>query len=440
MEKLNPWWKGKEAIEEDEDYRKWKESKTKWIPSLLEKIELKPFSLHFLFGPRQVGKTTLLKLLVKELLERIENPKAIFYYRCDKLSDYKELDEILKEYLRIRKNENIKTSYILLDEVTFPKEWFRAIKFRIDTGDFKNDVLLLTGSLSMFAKREVETFPGRRGFGRDFVLYPLSFREFIKIFNPNLFEKLEKVEELSISEIREKCLKLLPWKEELNEAFETYLESGGFPLAIKSFLERREISEDAKNAYLSAFIYDLAKLKRSEAIAKRVLKATIEKLPSTVSLNSIAKEFEIKSHKTVFYYLDLFEKLFVVKNVYFVEPNKAIEVFYKERKIHLIDPFLYLVFSDWCLVNLPERSKIVESVVASHIARKFRIGYWKNGFEIDLVLLDKLIGFEVKWSKKAEFHKRSVGKIKDIVYLTKEEFNDFPFAIPVSIFLSCLEL
>ena len=49
----------------------------------------------------------------------------------------------------------------------------------------------------MFAKREVETFPGRRGFGRDFVLYPLSFREFIKIFNPNLFEKLEKVEELS---------------------------------------------------------------------------------------------------------------------------------------------------------------------------------------------------------------------------------------------------
>ncbi|NHV06280.1 MAG: ATP-binding protein [Thaumarchaeota archaeon] len=130
MEKLNPWWKGKEAIEEDEDYRKWKESKTKWIPSLLEKIELKPFSLHFLFGPRQVGKTTLLKLLVKELLERIENPKAIFYYRCDKLSDYKELDEILKEYLRIRKNENIKTSYILLDEVTFPKEWFRAIKFR----------------------------------------------------------------------------------------------------------------------------------------------------------------------------------------------------------------------------------------------------------------------------------------------------------------------
>ncbi|MGB9805870.1 MAG: DUF4143 domain-containing protein [Thermoproteota archaeon] len=195
-----------------------------------------------------------------------------------------------------------------------------------------------------------------------------------------------------------------------------------------------------KNAYLSAFVYDLAKLKRSEAIAKRVLKATIEKLPSTVSLNSIAKEFEIKSHKTVFYYLDLFEKLFVVKNVYFAEPNKAIEVFYKERKIHLIDPFLYLVFSDWCLVNLPERSKIIESVVASHLARKFRIGYWKNGFEIDVVLLDKLIGFEVKWSKKAEFHKRSVGKIKDFVYLTREEFNDFPLAVPVSIFLSCLEL
>jgi len=49
MEKLNPWWKGKEAIEEDEDYKKWKESKIKWIPSLIRKIELRPFSLNFLF-------------------------------------------------------------------------------------------------------------------------------------------------------------------------------------------------------------------------------------------------------------------------------------------------------------------------------------------------------------------------------------------------------
>jgi len=440
MENMNPWWKGKNNIEKDEDYVKWKESKVKWIPSLLEKIELKPFSLNFLFGPRQIGKTTLIKLLIKELLEKVENPKSIFYYRCDKLSDFKELDEIIEKYLKIKEAEKIKTSYLFLDEVTFPKEWFRAIKFRIDMGNLKNDVLLLTGSLSMFAKKEVETFPGRRGFGRDFTFYPLSFREFIKISNSALFKNLEVIKKFTPKEIKNKCFKLVSQISELNDAFKSYLTCGGFPLAIKSFLENGRVSQEARDSYLSAFLYDLAKLKRNELIAKRVLKAVIEKVPSSLSLSSIAKEFEIKSHKTVFYYLDLLEKLFILKNVYFIEPNKNIEIFSKERKIHLVDPFFYLVFSDWCSTKIPDEAIIVESVVASHLARKFKVGYWKNRFEINIVLPEKFIGFEVKWKKKVELKKRRVGKIKSVIYLTKDEFNDSPLAVPVSIFLGCLEV
>ena len=267
------------------------------------------------------------------------------------LADYRELDSVLGEYMKIKKNERIKTSYILLDEVTFPREWYRSIKYRIDSGDLKNDVLILTGSLSMFAKREVETFPGRRGRGKDYVLYPLSFREYIKVTRPDLYRSLDEIHEMSLAEIREKCFKLLPWRNELNEVFEAYLETGGFPLAVKSYVENGKVTEEVKNSYLSAFLYDLVKLRRSEALAKRILKAIIEKLPSPASLNSIAKEFEIRSHKTVFHYLDLFEKLFVAKNLYFVDPNKKIEVFYKERKIHLTDPFLYDVFSEWCHID-----------------------------------------------------------------------------------------
>jgi len=109
-------------IEEDEDYRKWKESKVKWIPNIIERVSLEPFSLNFIFGPRQVGKTTLLKLIIKRLLDEGINPKAIFYVRCDYLSDYKELMKVLDEYMEFRKNEGIESSYFLLDEITFPKE------------------------------------------------------------------------------------------------------------------------------------------------------------------------------------------------------------------------------------------------------------------------------------------------------------------------------
>ncbi|MEM2990553.1 MAG: ATP-binding protein, partial [Halobacteria archaeon] len=187
----NPWWKGKENFDEDEDYRKWVSRKIKWVPELTREIALEPFSLHFIVGARQVGKTTAIKLLIKDMLELEKvNPKSIFYFRCDEISDYKELKDLLSSYLELRDSWKIDKSYIFLDEVSFPKEWYRTVKSMIDDGMFKNDVLILTASTSIKIKKETEYFPGRRGKGRDFVVRPLSFREFIKTIDPDLYSKL----------------------------------------------------------------------------------------------------------------------------------------------------------------------------------------------------------------------------------------------------------
>ncbi len=166
----NPWWE--DELCEDEDLMNWELSRVKWVPELMEKIQLKPFALHFLFGSRQVGKTTLVKLLVRKLLEKGVEPKSVFYFRCDKLSDFKELDKVLSFYLKLRSLEKIDQSSIFLDEITFPKEWFRTIKYLIDVGKLKNDVLLLTGSLSMVARGEVEYFPVEGGTERTFSFTP----------------------------------------------------------------------------------------------------------------------------------------------------------------------------------------------------------------------------------------------------------------------------
>ncbi|MDW8004369.1 MAG: hypothetical protein RMI04_06110, partial [Thermofilaceae archaeon] len=179
-----------------------------------------------------------------------------------------------------------------------------------------------------------------------------------------------------------------------------------------------------------------AKLRRSEGVAKRVLKAVIEKLPSPVSLHGIAKEFEIGSHKTVFYYLDLFENMFILKNLFYVDPNKLIEVHRKQRKVHLTDPLLYTVFSEWCLTEVPRENALVESVVASHLARAFRVGYWRNKTEVDVVTPEKRLGFEVKWGTKVSGKEKVLGRIKHVVTLTRDEFNEKPLAVPVSLFLA----
>lgn len=436
----NPWWKGKEHFEEDEDYRKWKESKIRWVPKLLDRIELKPFSLHFIFGPRQVGKTTLVKLLIRKLLEDTR-PESIFYFKCDQLANYKELDEVLKVYLEFRKSKGIERSYIFLDEVTFPREWFRTIKFLIDIGRFRQDVLILTGSLSMVAKGEIETFPGRRGHGRDFVLSPLSFREFVKVANSEIYKTLPRLKSLELKEIREKCFVTLPYFKELNEIFKLYLRCGGFPLAVRSYLTKNKLTNEVRRTYLSWLRGDVLKLNRSPETVKLVVKALLEKDPSAISWHSIAKEFELKSHRTVYQYINLLSELWVVNILYWINPSSANISFLKNKKVHFTDPFFYDLFSVWCLTKPKAESTIVESIVASHLSRKREVTYWKNKGEVDVIIKNKeLLGFEVKWKEKPEIKRIKMGKLKEIITLTKKTFNRDPLAVPVSSFLACLDV
>lgn len=435
----NPWWKDRKLIEEDEDIIKWKAGRN-WIPEALNRVALKPFALNFIFGPRQVGKTTLLKLLIRKLLGNGVDGEKIFYFRCDKLFDYRELDEVLKTYFEFRENLGIKSSFILLDEVTFPNEWYRTIKFYVDAGDLKNDVLVLTGSLSMFLKKEVEMFPGRRGLGKDLIMLPLSFREFIKVFSREIFQKLGRIESLEKDEIFTKAYKLLPYFEEMNKLFRKYLRLGGFPLCVKN----ERISQEVKDVYWSWIKTDLAKLNRNDETFKRVAKAILEKTPSALSLNSIAKEFDVGTHKTVYEYLDVMEKMFIAKTLYWVDPYKLIFSFKKNRKVVFTDPFFFHLFSDICLTKLPDEAVIVENIVASHLARKYEVFYWKDGREINIIARDKheALGFEVKWRGKVKgnYSKVKVGKVKCTICLTEKEIDRRRNLLPIQLFLSLLDV
>lgn len=445
----NPWWRGRDKITQDGDYGKWEVKKYRWVPPLIQKMELKPFSLHFLFGPRQVGKTTLLKLLVKKLLDSGVREESIFYFRCDEISDFRELGEVVRSYLDMRKRLGIGSSYILLDEVTFPKEWYRSIKSMVDAGELKNDVVVLTGSASLLAKREIETFPGRRGAGRDFTMLPLSFRDFVRVADPELHAKLPSVKNLAEAEIRKKTAACLPLLDELNDLFEKYMTCGGFPLGVESFLTSGKVEQGVYDAYLAWLKNDVTKMGRSVEIAREILKVLLTKMPSPVSWESISKEIEIKSPKTASAYVHLLNSLFVTLTLYHIDLSRGSVNFGKNKKIHFIDPLFYPMFSRWCLVELKDpEPKIAEAMTASHLARFSLDGelganvfYWRDGEEVDVVVRsDGLKGFEVKWGEGAEPKTRLVGKMKQFVVLSKNDFRERPLITPLSVFLACLNV
>jgi predicted AAA+ superfamily ATPase len=438
----NPWWKGKEYFEEDEDYRKWASKKIKWVPKLIREITLEPFSLHFIVGARQVGKTTLIKLLIKDMLERVD-PKSIFYFRCDEISDYKELKELLSSYLELKEKWGIKNSFIFLDEVSFPKEWFRSIKSMIDDGLFKNDLLILTASTSIKIKKETEYFPGRRGGGRDFVIRPLSFREFIEHTNSELHQKLpQRIKKFDSREIEEKTLKASSFLTELNKLLLTYFEVGGFPPSINSYFENGYLKPDVKETYLSWVKNDLVKIGKSIDTAREILKTLLIKIPSAVSWETIAKETSIKSPKTVNAYLHILQDMFTCIVGYFIDPNTTTIKFAKNKKIYFQDPLLLSIFEDWCLVRIKEKESVVaESVLASHLSRVFgEVFHWKNRTEIDCVVrsVERVLGFECKWREKSEKRRIVMGKMKEIYVLSKKELDVKNKIIPLSVFLALI--
>jgi hypothetical protein len=445
---MNPWWKGKEHIQEDEDYIKWDEKKVKWVPEVASNIRLEPFSLNFIFGPRQVGKTTAIKLIIKELLKE-HKPEEIFYFRCDELKDYKELEDLLVSYFKFKEEYEIKSSFIFLDEITFAHEWFRTIKSWIDEGKFKKDVLVVSGSASLEVMKHAEYFPGRRGKGKDFFILPLSFREFLKAIRPELEERLPKLTLIDEMEIKIKSLKIFPHIEELNRLLNLYLRIGGFPLAINSYVNEKEVTSSVREAYLNWIKNDIVKVNRNSNTAREILKSVINKIPSPMSWESIAKETSIKSPKTINAYLHTLQELFLLRISYCLNLNNLTIDFGKNKKIHLIDPLFYELAEEWCLIDIKDKeNKKVEDVLASHLSRfgkktgifSEEIFYWQNGGEVDSVarMKNKAIGFEMKWGKNAKPASKIVGKMKEIYTISEHEFEPEKKIIPLSIFLSML--
>ncbi len=307
----------------------------------MDNLSIEPFSLNFVLGPRQVGKTTGLKILIKELIENGRDPTSLIYMDCDLVVDLRELRSILAT---LPSGGRI----ILLDEVTGLDYWWRVVKGFIDQGRFPNDVIIVSGSSSVRVKRYVESFTGRRGKGKDVEVLPLSFREFVKVRGYNT--------------------------KELERAFEDYLMIGGYPRSVNedsTFLQ--ELPEQVDK--------EVSRVGRSSRIARQVIHQVIEKGPSAMSYNSIAREIGV-SHVTVREYLELLEDLFIVGIAYWRRGNRV--DFKKEKKIFFRDPSIPKAF--YHIRGEVKREALYEWVVQEHLYRKYgEIYYYRDGYEVDAI-------------------------------------------------------
>jgi predicted AAA+ superfamily ATPase len=409
----NPWWTGAS----DKKWDKWNSKPIKWIPYILDFIKYDAYGLYFLTGPRQVGKSTAINLFIHRLLDQKIDPFAICYCSCEYILDFKELAEVIQQYLSVRHSRKIGHAFLFIDEITYVNEWRRSIKALADEFAFEDMTVLISGSCSMEILKEKESFPGRRGCGFDIVLYPLSFSEYVRLFIPTI----EYCNINADSVPNDLILKNLVFKERLNRLFNDYLITGGFAPAIHDYYLTGEISQETYRIYLDWIRGDLHKLVPNELYLKEIVEYLLSAKNSAISWLSIKQHTSIDSPHTVEKYIDAFEKIYLAKILYWVDQDGHRNT-RKNKKIHFNDPFLIQTLAQYTNQQ-PTEDHIVESVVAAHFSRIFPVYFWQNGSEVDVIVKigSILVGYEIKWGpKKAKrpFHLKKWHLLtKDIIPL-----------------------
>ena len=245
-----------------------------------------------LFGPRQVGKTTLAKAILAT------HPKSSAYVSCD-------LPEV-QRLLREPKLEDLRRfvadrRLIVLDEAQRVEGIGLALKILHE--HFPKTQLLVTGSSSFELGKSVkEPLTGRK---REFLLYPVALAELAA--------------QHDFTALRE----LLP----------RLLRFGSYPEAITS-ADPAEIVRAIADDYLFRDILELENFK-SVALLRALLEAVALQLGNEVSTNELSRLVGI-SRETVERYLDLLERSFIVFRLRALSRNSRKEIA-KGRKVYFYD-------------------------------------------------------------------------------------------------------
>jgi uncharacterized protein len=344
------------------------------IPRIIKeeiKKNIKPQKVLILYGPRQVGKTTLLNEIIKEIKE-----------------DYLFLqgeDRTVREWMESQSikifKENIGNKKLLIiDEAQKIEKIGLNLKLIVD--NISNIKIIVTGSSSFeLANKAGEPLVGR---SIKIDLFPISQIELSK--NEQLFQTKEN----------------LPFR----------LIYGSYPEIITTgnISEKRDKLNNIVDGYLYKDVLEIDEIKKSKKIID-LLKLLAFQIGGEVSLNELANNLSL-NQRTVEKYIDLLEKFFVIKKLDGFSRNLRKEIskysrfYFYDNGIRnaLINNFNDLNTRD-DIGQLWENYLVIERLKKQSYKKIYSNNYFWRTYdmqEVDFVEErdGKLFGFEFKWKKK----------------------------------------
>lgn len=347
-----------------------------FIPRLLEntiKKRLFKGKIIIVYGARQVGKTTLVKKMLKDYLGQGR------YLNCELLSVQNALSEPEAEKLKAYLGN---FSLIVLDEAQNIPDIGKILKILTDT--FPKMQIIATGSSSFdLAQKISEPLTGRTF---TFILYPLSLREIGKTID------------------------LI----QVDSRLENFLRFGSYPEIF--FLDESSAKErlnEIASKYLYKDILSFEGLKKSSLI-KNLLQALALQIGQEVSYSELANQLGV-NRLTIQKYIDILEQSFVLFKLNAFSRNlrkeisKSIKVYFYDLGIRnsLIENYNRLEIRDDAGA-LWENFCIIERKKNNDASLKFVNSYfWRTYDQKEIDYIEeaggKIVGFEFKLKDKKHY-------------------------------------
>ena len=342
MEKLfytfNPWW--------DEGYVFEIKRREKYLKKIFENMNSRDIIL--LAGLRRVGKSSIMKLVINELIKKgVDKTRILFVSLDDFLFNDKSIFEIIDEYRLLHKIKMEEKIYLFLDEVTYKDKWQQQLKNMYDRDNMK--IIAGSSSSSIFID-ENAYLTGR---SRVIEVKPLDFDEWLDF----------------------KEIKLKVVDSELMKAyFDDYLQDGGMPEYV--------IKKD--RVYIQNLVEQLI---YKDIIAKHNIKMKsviqdlflllMERSGKQLSINNIGNILNITPSNAK-RYIEYFEDTFLVGLI--KKYGKTNEKITSQSKIYTGDVGIRNAYT-----GFRDKGAVFENYVYIKIKEKNPYYFVEDGIEIDFI-------------------------------------------------------
>ena len=317
-----------------------------------------PF-VKILTGVRRCGKSTILKMIMEELVKRGVSKERILSYRFDSM-EYEDMTakEMFNE-IKCKLDSNEKT-YLFLDEVQEITGWEKTVNSL--ASDYDVDIYV-TGSNSRMMSSEIATYLTGRYIA--FRIYTLSFSEYL-----NFKKAFEDVKDA---------------KSELAE----YIRFGGFPATHLQKYTEDEVYTIVKDIYNSTIFSDIVKRNQVRKVdqLERIVRFAFDNVGKTFSAKAISdylkSEHRTIDNETVYSYLEKLESAYILHRCsrYDIQGKELLKT---QEKFYIADTALKFSVLGYKSTSV---ASMLENVVYLELCRRgytVNIGKTANG-EIDFI-------------------------------------------------------